>query len=250
MFEGSATLVGSPEKKVRISLNERTGKLDIEQLYHSTSTVAADGTIARQITIDVRKKSEITKIIQRERKRSGLKPLPPEELAAQAEKCVSETVVNPVIQKTFVLKFSFLRHALFKIAYELAFLWLGEAYLDDPTAKQLREAILADDVASTDDIPGFAGEAGECSAFQFWEPHEAQHLAYASRAGNSIAIAVRIFDIYAGVVVISKEADRYLRAPNDYEQLRFLTIDANNGNSLTTSFADELLKISKARAGQ
>ena len=44
-----------------------------------------------------------------------------------------------------------------KIAYELAFLWLGESRLDDPLAVELRDAILKDDIDSTNSLARYVG---------------------------------------------------------------------------------------------
>ena len=109
--------------------------------------------------------------------------------------------------------------------YELAFLWLGEAYLDDPLAVELREAICNDDLASTDGLAGYVGEAQPCTAFKFWTPHEAHHLAYSLVVGDAIVVAVRVFGLYAAAVVVSRDPSRYVRAAVDSSKLRFRAID-------------------------
>ena len=86
-------------------------------------------------------------------------PLSPEELAVEASKFTVKTVEPLLVQVNIDVSFAFLRQAMMKIAYELAFLWLGESYLDDPLAVDLRDAILKDDVASTDLLAGYVGWA-------------------------------------------------------------------------------------------
>jgi hypothetical protein len=65
--------------------------------------------------------------------------LPPDELAIEAAKAAQNVSTMPPvpIRKDLSVSFAFLRHAMMKIAYELAFLWLGETYLEDPVAHQL-----------------------------------------------------------------------------------------------------------------
>jgi hypothetical protein len=88
-----------------------------------------DGKKARQIALDGRDKDQIPKIIQRERKRHGLPPLSREEVAIEACNYETKTVENPLVQVTLKVIFAYLRHAMFKIAYELAFLWLASPTL-------------------------------------------------------------------------------------------------------------------------
>jgi hypothetical protein len=67
---------------------------------------------------------------------------------------------------------------------------------------------------STHTLPGYVGEAQSCNAwcaFQFWSENKTHHLAYASvDLHGGIALAVRVFDIYAAVVSVTKDAARYL----------------------------------------
>jgi hypothetical protein len=144
---------------------------------------------------------------------------------------------------------------MIKIAYELAFLWLGEAYLDDRSAAELRAAIMDQDIASTDGVLGFVGYAQGCDAFNFWIPNRAHHLAYStvinerSATGiiRRIAIAVRVFDIYAAVIPVTNEAAHYLRGvPDDLAMLRFVVIDAISGKMHNTHFQDEQHRLAAA----
>jgi len=135
---------------------------------------------------------------------------------------------------------------MMKIAYELAFLWLGELYLDDPLAAELRAAICDPEIASTDNLAGYVGEAETCSAFKCWTPHEAHHLAYAQVVAGHVMISVRVFDIYAAAVAVTREAGRYFQSSADYDKLRFLAIDAVSGKTVEISFGQESRRIAEA----
>ncbi len=240
LLTGDVEIVGEPGGRLRVTYDEAAMQLDLHRLYQASDVVTPDGKKVRQITIDARDKDQLPVIIQRERKRHGLPPLSSEELAIEASNYTTNTVENPTVHKNVSASFAYLRHAMFKIAYELAFLWLGEAYLDDPLAVELRTAICKSDIASTDGLPGYIGEASECEAFtKTWIPHQAHHLAYSHVTANHVMIAIRIFDLYAACVPVSKEADRYFGSSAHPSELRFLALDAVRGTKIETTLAEE-----------
>ena len=246
MFEiltGEQTLVGEKANRIRTTWNRKTGKLDHKLHHHAEDIITADGKKARSVTIDARDKDQIPTIIQRERKRHGLPPLSEEMLAVEASKFTISTVDNLVIKTDISVSFAFLRHAVMKIAYELAFRWLGESYLDDQLAIELRQAILRNDLASTDSFIGYADWAEPCTAFQFWTPHRAHHLAYATVVADSVIVAARVFDIYAVAIFVSREAGRYVKNGADVAKLPFLAIDAASGKTIETTFGAERHRI-------
>jgi hypothetical protein len=244
MFLGEGKMVGPDEHRVRTWFNRATGQLETEQLFHAKEYVREDGQADMRFTIDARHRADIPKILQRERSRRGLRPLTDEELAKIDQQLTINTVEQPVIKRSISVSFAYLRHAMLKIAYELAFLWLGEDYLCDPVAHLLRAAISDRDIASTDAIPGYINVAQGCPAFQNWSSDGSHHLAYALALPNrQIVVAVRIFDIYAAAVPVTSDAQRYLRSRSDREKLRFLAIDAPSGQTIDTSHDDEVRRM-------
>jgi len=247
MFLGQAKLVGETADRVQITFNETTGKLDTRQLYRAEDVVAPDGKKVRQITLDARDKNQIPTIIARERKRHGLSPLSEIDLAAAAANYTTRSVNNPVVQRSINVSFAYLRHAMIKIGYELAFLWLGESYLADPVAVELRTAICDPDIASTDSMVGYVGDAAGCDLFKFWVADESHHLAYGSvLPGMGITVCVRVFDLYAAGIVVSRDPGRYLTNGADQAKLRFFAIDAVNGHTIDTPFAEESRRLATA----
>jgi hypothetical protein len=244
MLVGVAKLANEPERRIQTKFNKKSGRLDIRALHHATDVIMPNGSKARQIVIDARDKDQIPKIIQRERKRHGLQPFSQEQLAAEAARCAENiTCVNdPSVIFELTCDFAYVRHAMIKIAYELAFLWLGESYLDDPSAAELREAICSSDLTSTDRLSAFVGDAEGCDVFTFWPSSKTQHLAYAFPCGTGeLAVAVRVFDCHAAVVSVTKDAARYLVGAGAQEKLRFLTIDAVTGRKENVPLFGELL---------
>jgi hypothetical protein len=105
------------------------------------------------------------------------------------------------VQVTVNVSFAYLRHAMMKIAYELA---------------------------STDRLAGYVGEAQPCTVFNFWIPHEAHHLAYAA------------------ALVVSRNPGRYIRTAADSSKLRFLAIDSVSGKTINTTYDAESRRIATA----
>jgi len=250
-FLGMANLVGVEANQVHTAFNKSTGKLDLKQIPHKSETTLTSGETSVQITVDARDRGKLPKMIQRERTLRNLPPLPEEELANAVNNFAVNSVENPVVHITRAIDFKYLRHAMMKIAYELAFLWLGEAYLDDPKAALLREAICSADPSSTDHIDGYVGFATEdqFKIFQAWIPHEAHHLAYSwvLHQLDRVVIAIRVFDIYGAMITVSDEAGRYFQNAVDYSaKQRLLAIDTVTKKTIDVSFGVEQRRIAEA----
>ena len=167
---GTSTLADYPGQRVQTTFNAKTGKLDIRLLPYAVDVVTTDSSKARRVIVDKRDVDQLPKIIQRERKRHGVPPLSPEQVAAEIEKFSENATVinNPRVLMERSYSFAYVRHAVLKIAYELAFLWLGETYLDDPAAVELRTAVCEPDPASTDRLAAWVGDADSCEVFRYW----------------------------------------------------------------------------------
>lgn len=240
IFLGDATLVGEAAGRIQTTFDKASGKLSQRQLHHAANIVLPDGQKVRQITMDARDKDQIPKIIRRERQRHKLRPLSDEELKAEANKYTERTVQTPVIMKSLQVSFAYVQHAVLKIVYELAFLWLGEAYLDDPLAAKLRAAVMSSDLDALDLYAGNIFDAKDCVAFSnYWTPHEGHHIAYSSVLPGKIVVSVRLFDLYASVVVVSEEPSRYFQSQADMGKLKFLAIDSVSKKMIHTEFAEE-----------
>src|SRR5882757_1112709 len=117
ILTGEAKLIGSTGSgRVLTTLNKATGKFDQKLLHQAANVVMPDGSKIRQISIDASDKDKIPTIIQRERKRYGMRPLSSEELAVAARNYTTNTIENPVIQKGLSVNFAYLEHAMAKIA--------------------------------------------------------------------------------------------------------------------------------------
>lgn len=250
---GEHTLASDPNRRIRVTFNDKTGKLDLRALYSASDITMPDGAKARRIIIDERDRNQIPIIIQRERRRHGVRPLTSQELAAEVQKAVENLtdVDKPSIHIQFSINLAFIRHAMFKIVYELAFLWLGEEYLDDPLAARLRAAICDSSPESTNHIAGYVGDSANCDAFKMWPTSESTHMAYAFTIDRGIAISVRIFDVFTAVVKIADDAGRYLHGVDGgWSKLRFLMVDPVAGRMHESGIMDEFKRMASVMTRQ
>jgi len=207
-------------------------------LHKSIRKTLDNGTEVVQITIDARQVGEIEKIIWRVRGREGLPPLSDEEIQAQIEaaKANMGRIDQPEVKFGLEVDIWNYHRAVFKIAYELAWLWLGDEYLDDPVAEQLRNMILKD---ARDGIKGKVQFGADMAPLAPWKGEPNVHIGFCSRVGHTICISVRIFDSICGAVSVSEAADSYPAAGEG----GFVLIDPQTGVSRNTTLADELLRI-------
>lgn len=245
MMLGVGRLANHPEQRVEITFDERTQQPILKALHHASDVIMPDGTMARHIIVDEKDAGDLRKIIQRERKRHGVSPLSDQALQEEIEKFKSNMRIinNPVILLEKTLDFSFVRHAMIKIAYELAFLWLGEDYLDDPSSSELREAVFSNNPNSTDKLPAYVADAEGFQAFKLWPASETEHLAYAFAGEDGIAIAVRVFNIHAAFVWVTKQTARFLSDAMTDQKLRFIRIDALTGKIKNIPIREEFMHI-------
>ncbi len=241
---GVASLSNDTGQRVETTWNARTKELEMRSLYSATTEFDADGSQHRRILIDVRDAGQIPKIIMRERRRHSLPPLTETELESQVRrfKTQVETITNPKLKYERSYSFAFVRHAMLKIAYELACLWLGDQYLSDPEAELLRAAIMSPDPRSTDHLPAAVHSPEANGSFRFWAGNPNLHLTMAHVSGPEIAIVVRVFDIHEAVVWVSRLSSEYLKGPND-NRVRFVAIDPVSKSTRDVTAMEEFERI-------
>lgn len=208
-------------------------------LHREVTTVLEDGTKNIQITIDGSRSGEVEKIIERVRRREGLTPLSDDDLKAEAKRAISagSSIEKPrIIHTVPPIDMTKFRRGVAKIVYELACLWLGDSYLDDPIGAKLRDYVLSD---SRDDIRGLI-ELGLVSPLDtLWTTDAHAHIAFMSGDGQSICLGIRLFDAISGVLVLTDEPSRY---PQAGEGL-FVHCDPITGEKREASLSHELGRI-------
>jgi hypothetical protein len=120
---------------------------------------------------------------------------------------------NPRITGSIKLDFDKYRKAIIKIAYELGCYWLGNKYYDDPVAAALRETIfsgtpLNEDARKHGLTGGINFISGE-SEFPFLSNNRACHIAFSHVQTDLISCYVRVFKLFEGHVLLSRDPARY-----------------------------------------
>jgi hypothetical protein len=136
---------------------------------------------------------------------------------------------------------------LLKIAYELAFIWLGDSYLDDPMAAKLRDVVLSRSDEQTAALKARIELGCDIEPVRFWSQDKDCHVAYNSVAGTDIVVCLKIFDTFSAVVVVSKQKDRYVNGQFDEKVIRFIYLDPVSRSNRQCSFIEEMGRLVAAR---
>jgi hypothetical protein len=101
-------------------------------------------------------------------------------------------------------------------------MWLGECYLDDPMAANLRSVVLNGVDPESIGIRGIIQPGCEVGALRLWAPDKNCHVAYSSVVEGSAMITLKIFDVFSAVIVVSEDATKYARGQFDPSVIRFV----------------------------
>jgi hypothetical protein len=213
---GKGTIIGGePGEEVIPSTDPLTGRLTLKLIRHRTEKLRPDGKREIEIKIDSRDADKIPRILQRERKRAGL----PELSGSNLDRAVSEILARGVseirhslVRHQPVIRFTDPKRGILKIVYELAWYWLGDDYLNDECAQQLRQVILSDGALDEPTLPKIRGSisVGEVvPALVLWNHMPNIHLAMMSCVGSHVGVAVRVFSTLSAIVGVSDDPARY-----------------------------------------
>ena len=251
IFSGTSVLANDPAHRLRAKIDPSTGKLDIRTIPSSHPQQMPDGTTAKRLLLDERDIDGLDEIIQKIRRRNNLSPLSPEEINKLKQNARDNLAVieNPdAIVNIRIDTHRFMR-GIVKICYELAFLWLGEGYLEDKVAVDTRNYLksIMTDGQLDPDLPMEGTVTSDIiPPLEMWSPNKNYHIAYASPVSDHIGISIKIFDVFYAVLFVSKNAGRYIPKGINDEKLRFLVIDPVTQRMLETSFIDEMGRIARA----
>lgn len=240
----NGVMADDSEQRVRIVSDPKTGRPTPKILYKTAKKTLGNGGEIVQITMDAQEIDQLEKVVQRYRRRAGLEPLSNDEIQALIEtaKTNIRSIHQPEVKHSLKIDIMDYKRAILKIAYELAWLWLGDKYLNDPVAEQLRNSILKDE--DMDGIKGRIELGGNMAPLSIWCGEPNAHIGLCSRVGNNIAISVRIFTSICSIVHVSGTADRYAMTDRSIDEGRFTLIDLQ-GFSRNTSLNKELSRLSR-----
>jgi hypothetical protein len=239
MMQG-ATLASDASQRFRIS-TAADGSPDLYLLYSEQSHIT-DAGVEKTIRLDPRDADRIPVIIQRERKRHGLEPLAQEALDALVTGAVLKgQTANPEIHARPSIDLVDYKAGVLKIAYELAYTWLGEGWLDDAEADVMRQVLRGQRRPEETQLRGSI-QIGAVAPFILWKQDRHAHLAFIANMDGKLMLGVRVFDAVSGLVKVSANAARYPLAEG-LEHGSFLRIDPVSGAITRTTMLDEVARI-------
>jgi hypothetical protein len=249
---GIGTLSTDPQQRIFVSMPPESGKPEVKILYKRTVTTLEDGTQKIQVVVDREDIPKIGTILQRERSRAGMQPLGQNDLEAEVDRIVGScqgTIERPEVLYNFAIDLVAYKRGIVKIAYELAWYWLGDRFLEDPGAAKLRAAISqpvsVSEETDSHGVPGSTMLGGDSGPFsQLWKDTPNVHIGLAMRHnGSAITVAIRIFSAVSGVINVSNDASRYPEFGSPDKAGTFIEIDGNSGIVRQSTLADEMARL-------
>jgi hypothetical protein len=205
---------------------------------------------AIQVRVDELDQEELPKIVQRLRNRAGLPPLSAPELSAVMERALASergALENPQILITPKFDMLTYQRGMLKIAYELAWLWLGDEWLHDAAAVRLRNAIFEPNRDFTAyKVRGTVLPGADLAPLLLWQMETDCHIGHAMRIadGNQISVGVRVFSAVSAVIHATDEGWRYpdFGAGNSLGQ--FIALDPAERRILRhTTLSEEIQRL-------
>jgi hypothetical protein len=162
----------------------------------------------------------------------------------------SRTVAEtPVISCQVISKETDPRRGILKIAYELAWRWLGDDYLDDESAQNLRQVILSDQAIDDPSLPEICGTMSVrevVPALVLWNEIPNAHLAVINAARDRVGISLRVFKALSAVVIVSEHWARYRRGGGGGDAVgNFIKLDPKSRTVTQSSLADAIVELCK-----
>ena len=220
---GDGSLASNPEVKIHLAPNPETGRMEPRMRYNSTRIEADDGSEAVQVALDISQIGELEKIAQRHRKRAGLEPYSEDEIRALLASARENmrTIEQPEVIYAVKMDKRDYQRAVCKIIYELAWLWLGDAYIDDPVAKMLRTVILS---GAEQSIARRITMDGAEPPLSYWNGEP--------QLGDVFCVGVRVFDFVSGWLGVTNTASKYPLVAGGRFQLFDLDGDQSRDSTL------------------
>ncbi|WP_298911357.1 HNH endonuclease [uncultured Nostoc sp.] len=203
-----------------------------------------NGILEIQIDADVKDRDKLTSIINKKLKRLGLDDLSKEE-KQKIENAQPLPGERPLIRKTLAIDIFRYKRAIIKIAYELAYYWLGATYLNDEIGELLRLSIMDNSLEGLwlkkYPIDANIDLIGEKTIFPYWTDEKDHHIGLIQRLDSNLICCIKIFNIFQGIIIISKNAHLY---PTFID--KFIAINAQTQESRESDLETELLKITES----
>lgn len=231
---GNAFVADESGQRVRVS-TRADGVVDPRLVHHEQTLVDERGEVGRRVSIDARDAHLLPKIIGRQRKREGLPVLSADELHEQVAAAIAgrRTLKGPWLRGKLSVDLEDYKAGVLKIAYELACLWFGDAFLDGAIAAEMREVLTGRREFAETSLTGGVMLGGLLGMPWWRDP--SKHVAYAVEVNGWATVSVGLFDIVSATFVVGDAAT--------LECDRFIELDVVAGSHRQTGFRTELRRV-------
>lgn len=224
---GTVSLKGFP--KLPVYLSNEKGKKSVRVGQTKTETPSADG-IIHTFWSDERDLNKLTNMVNGWAYKKGLDEIYTlEEIKEgiqdklELEGDALREYLTIDLNESSISNFLY-KKGILKIAYELGCYWLGINYMNDPTAKIIRDSFMSQN--NKFNMNGIEGEVligGQQESIFKKDYEDKYHIGLIVVLDNKIYCCIRIFDIFEAKIVISSHGNLY-NTPN-----KFVMIDSVSG---------------------
>jgi len=212
----------------RLILNE-----DGQYEPHIVTTVIEDSDQVVQITVDKNDIDKVPDIIKKKfcRKKLTISDSKIQEVIDHADSSTSSSVAYIVEFDTENYK-----KALIKIAYEVGVYWLGDSFIDDPIANEMRTLLLDPNKGLLQAKIQFQiGLKTEINNTVLSLPKlDEKHCAIIINCDGKIAIMLKVFDVFQATIIISNRAELYSQVGHG----RIICLNPRTRTYIETSFLE------------
>jgi len=238
------TLTDDPLQQVKYRCDQDGEPIGLYIVTKFQGDIIKDGGI--KITVDKTDRDKLPSMIDKMLKRRKLS----KEKIAQRSKEISSSPYVSVKLQVDTIKY---KRAILKIAYELAYYWLGDAYLSDSTGEMLRccirdKSLQGDWAVKYPTIKAnikFLGENPESPLWEMWDNEPHSHVAILRPIHDGIVCGVRIFNIFEGIVLVSEDLLSYPDFSKGDSPGNFIAINSQTGEKRESNFYEEIERIEK-----
>ncbi|MBW4449716.1 MAG: HNH endonuclease [Spirirestis rafaelensis WJT71-NPBG6] len=242
------TLADNPNKEVKYICDESGNSIKLDIVTKFQGDIIKDGRV--NITVDNKNQNQLPSMINKMLKRKGVNELSEEKIYQHAIKSNNPCPWVDVNLKVDLINY---QRAILKIAYELAYYWLGDAYLNDKVGEVLRccikdECLKEDWYQKYPTIKaniGFFGDNSSSFLENIWGNELNSHIALLIPNQQETLCYVKIFNTFQGVIVVSENS------PFSYDLLesdspgKFIAINSQTGEKRESSLCEEIKRTNK-----
>lgn len=234
----NGVLRSDPDQQVKYFFDNTGVPQELYMVPKVAKTTREDGSEEVHMVIDVKDRDKLPTMINKMLRRKGLPEISAEEIEKHIKTSTDHTPTMEISRSIDLVDY---KRGILKIAYELAYYWLGENYLNDPVGEEIRRCIT--DYTNKEwfkkyKIRETINLTGKKPMLQLWTDETSSHISFVKASDGKIVIYIRVFDVFEANIVVSEKADQYTPFTD-----RFISINSETGEIRESDLMSEFLRI-------